>query len=96
MSALSSIIKVDKNGEKISLAQAIIEGQKSIDNVEISSEEPDYKLKSTNINMKTESYGSTISASFQFEILSKEKTYELHEIKFYVVPENKIIEIFRM
>ena len=93
---LLSIIKIDKNGEKIPLSQCIIESQKTIDNVEIGSENPDYKLKSSNIEIKQNTYASTISASCQFEIVSKEKTYELHEIRFYVVPENKIIEIFKM
>jgi hypothetical protein len=94
VTTISNIIMVQTIDGQNSLAEEIIKTNKALHSSDFTNDYPDYILKSNNLEQSNNPYGQCYMASCQLR--KKENNdvwYELHNVYFYVVEENKIMEI---
>jgi len=91
---LANTIKVKKqNGEEIFLAESFTETHKRIATTDFSNDSLS-SIDDTNSKVITASYSESYMASCQVMMEKNgEKWVELHKVYFYVLEENKIIEV---
>jgi len=94
VSILANTIKVRKqDGEEILLVESFSETHKSVSTTDFSSDDK-ANIDDTDSKVVTASYSESYMASCQVQMeKGEEKWIELHKVYFYVLEENKIIEV---
>jgi hypothetical protein len=92
---LSNIIKVKTTDQEITLAESLLNTKNKLKIFDFESKnEPTSLLSSSDIKKVVNPYSKYFCASCQIKIDDNTSSYyELHEISFYIVEENKIMDI---
>lgn len=90
---LSRIIMVKVNGEKISLAKALLDTKKSLTVADFDSKKPDHILSDITFEKKQNLYSNYIVVTCHIENEVNEEIIEVHRIEFFIIEENKIIDV---
>ena len=93
-SAVASVVNTIRvktaAGEKISIAQSFLETSKALSSSDFDQTMPDRLLSDLTVKREINPYSVYITASCHIE---KDEVIELHRVEFYVVEEQKIMEI---
>lgn len=90
---LSSIIEVD-NVDRSKLADALIETKRKISVSDFNSDSPDYLLTENYLQQTIDPYGNYFVVTCQIHRKEDEEQWiEVHRIEFYVIEQNKILEV---